>query len=103
MKKHLIYCGLLAVVLSVASGCSTSTAQKLNRLNLGMSPAQVRNVLGNNYVAAASMTDANGSRLQLWEYTDKKTQEVYRVYFKDDELARWGTGRMDFPELNLPK
>jgi len=104
MKKQLIHFGLLVMILCASFGCSTTTAQRLNRLELGMSPAQVKNILGNNYIAKASRTDATGARLEMWEYTDKKTKEAYRVYFKDSQLAQWGQrGNLDFPELNLPK
>jgi len=104
MKKYLVLPGLLAMVLCASYGCSTSTAQKLNRLDLGMSQAQVKKILGNDYIAKASMTDTNGARLQMWEYTDKKTQDAYRVYFKDGQLAEWGSrGSLDFPVLTLPK
>jgi hypothetical protein len=104
MKKHLLLFGLLTVTLCAILGCATSVAHRLNRLELGMSQAQVKNVLGDDYIAKASATDTNGSRLQMWEYTDKETKEPYRVYFKDGQLAQWGqNGRLDFPELNLPK
>ena len=104
MKKHLVHSGLLAVILCAVFGCSISTAQRLNRLDLGMSQAQVKKILGDNYIAKASMTDTNGSRLQLWEYTDPKTQDDFRVYFKDGQLAQWGPkGNQDFPVLTLPK
>ena len=79
-------------------------SKKLNRLDLGMSPAQVKNILGNDYIAKASTTDTNGLHLQMWEYTDKKTADIYCIYFKDGLLALWGPrGRVDFPQLNLPK
>jgi hypothetical protein len=104
MKRHLVYSGLLALVLCAAFGCSTTTAHRLNQLELGMSQAQVKRILGDNYIAGASETDANGSRLQLWEYTDKKTQETYRIYFRDGMLAQWGSSaNLTFPTLNLPK
>jgi hypothetical protein len=104
MKKQFVHFALLAMVLCASFGCSTSTAQKLNRLDLGMSQAQVKKILGDDYIAKASTTDNSGARLQMWEYTDKKTQEAYRVYFKDGQLAQWGTrGSLDFPTLNLPK
>ncbi len=102
MKKYFISFALLIICASF--GCSTSTAKRLNRLDLGMSPAQVRNILGDNYIAEASMTDTNGERLQVWEYTDKKTQDVYRVYFKGGELAAWGpNGNLNFPVLTMPR
>jgi hypothetical protein len=98
-----VWAGALAFAL-LSSGCGTTTAQKLNSLTLGMPQGQVKRVLGNNYIAKASKIDADGSKLELWEYTDKETREVYRVYFKDGLLAQWGTqGKLDFPELNLPK
>jgi hypothetical protein len=104
MKLLFIPAVALAVILGASFGCSTPTAQRLNQLDLGMSQAQVKKILGDNYIAKASKTDASGAHLQLWEYTDKKTGEAYRVYFKDGQLAQWGTqGKLDFPELNLPK
>ncbi|MGA2788518.1 MAG: outer membrane protein assembly factor BamE [Verrucomicrobiota bacterium] len=104
MKKHLVFSGLLALILFAGFGCSTTTGQKLNQLDLGMSQAQVKKILGDNYIAKASTTDTNGVHLQLWVYTDKNTQEAYRVYFKDGRLAQWGSqDKLNFPELNLPK
>ncbi len=104
MNKFLVCFGFLALVICAGFGCSTSTAHKLNQLDLGMTQPQVRKILGDNYIAKASTTDTNGARLQLWEYTDKKTQDAYYVYFKDGELAQWGPrGKLDFPVLTTPK
>jgi hypothetical protein len=104
MKKYLVQSGFLALVLSTGYGCATSTPQKLNQLDLGMSQAQVKKILGDNYIAKASTTGTNGSHLQFWEYTDKKTREAYHVYFKDGQLAQWGPqSKLEFPALNLPK
>jgi hypothetical protein len=104
MKKHLLHLTLLAMVLCANFGCTTTTtAQKLNQLNLGMSQTDVTKILGDNYIVGAAMTDTNGARLQMWDYTDKKTQDEYRLYFKDGQLAQWGKkGATDFPMLNLP-
>jgi hypothetical protein len=39
----------------------------------------------------------------MWEYTDKKTEEGYQLYFKDGQLAQWGShGVHDFPEMVMP-
>jgi hypothetical protein len=104
MKKHLFRSGVPAMILCVIMGCSTSTAHRLNRLELGMSQTQVRKILVDNYIAKASKTDTNGSRLAMWEFTDKKTADAYRVYFKDNQLAQWGQGgNLEFPQLYLPK
>ena len=104
MKKYLVLSGLLALVLCAGFGCSTTISKRLNRLDLGMAQTQVKRILGDNYIAEASMTDANGARLELWEYTDKKTGEAYRIYFKDGRLAQWGSrDSLEFPALNLPK
>ena len=103
MKKHLLRLALMAMVLCANSGCSTTTAHKLNELNLGMSQADVKSILGDDYVVAAATTDTNGARLQLWDYSDKKTQTEYRLYFKDGKLAQWGKkGDTNFPTLTLP-
>jgi hypothetical protein len=103
MKKHLLRVTLVAMVLCASFGCSTTTAQKLNELNLGMSQADVASILGDDYAVQAATIDTNGARLQMWEYTDKKSQAEYRLYFKDGKLAQWGKkGATDFPTLTLP-
>ncbi len=95
--------GLLVLAL-LGAGCSTPVAKKLNRLELGMTQAQAKKILGDEYIVKASRTDANGAMLQMWEFRDKKTEEAYSLYFKDGLLAQWGTpSKMDFPELILPK
>ena len=96
---------MLAVLsFTILAGCSTPIAKRLNRLELGMTQAQAKKILGDDYAVKASRTDANGSTLQLWEYRDAKTEEAYAIYFKDGLLAQWGTpAKMDFPELILPK
>lgn len=105
MKIKPFLAGMLAVLsFAVLTGCSTPIAKKLNRLELGMTQAQAKKILGDDYAVKASRTDANGSTLQLWEYRDEKTEEAYAIYFKDGLLAQWGTpAKMDFPELILPK
>ena len=104
MKKHFLNFSILVLVLCATYGCSTSTAQRLNRLDIGMSQVQVKKILGDNYIAQASTVDTNGSRLQLWEYTDQKNKDAYCVYFKDGQLVQWGQkGKLDFPQLNTPK
>lgn len=104
MKNRVYTITLLTCVLIGMAGCSTPMAKRLNRLELGMTHAQAKKVLGDDYVVKASRTDASGSTLHLWEFRDPKTEEVYALYFKDGLLAQWGTpAKMDFPELNLPK
>ncbi|HNQ74947.1 MAG TPA: hypothetical protein PKN95_15290 [Verrucomicrobiota bacterium] len=102
--KVFVFTHAFACLLLLGAGCSTSMSKRLNRLELGMKPAQAKKILGDDYVVKASRTDANGATLQLWEYRDKKTEEAYSIYFKDGFLAQWGIpARQDFPELNLPK
>jgi hypothetical protein len=103
MKHKVVFFWSLVLLLFI-TGCATPVAKKLNRLELGMSQAQAKKILGDDYVVKASRTDATGAMLQLWEFRDKKTEEAYALYFKDGLLAQWGTpARLDFPELNLPK
>lgn len=104
MKTRILYCYCLVSLILIGAGCSTPLAKKFNRLELGMTQAQVKKILGDDYIVKASKTDARGSTLQLWEFRDKKTEENYCIYFKDGLLAQWGTpAKLDFPELNLPK
>jgi hypothetical protein len=94
----------LTLMLMFGAGCAASFSKRLNRLELGMTPAQAKKILGDDYVVKASRTDADGATLQMWEFRDKKTEEAYSIYFKDGFLAQWGIpSRQDFPELHLPK
>ena len=104
MKTKLLRKIALTAVVVILAGCSTPTSKRLNQLELGMTPTQVKKILRDAYIAKASKADAAGSMLQLWEYRDQKTGEAYRIYFKDGLLAQWGTqGMQDFPDLNVPK
>ena len=104
MKTKYILTAAFAVLFTAVLGCSTPIGKRLNRLELGMSQAQAKKILGDDYTVKAARTDANGATLLLWEYRDSKTEESYAIYFKDGLLAQWGTpAKLDFPELNLPK
>lgn len=104
MNFRILRGSTLILLLWLAAGCSTPIHKRLNRLELGMTPAQTKKILGDDYIVKASRTDASGATLQLWEFRDKKTEEAYSIYFKDGLLAQWGTpAKMDFPELHLPK
>ena len=103
MNKLLVRFGALAVALLVIVGCSTRLGRKMNRLELGMNGPQVKKILGDDFIVKAAKTTTNGSTLQLWEFTDKKTEATFQLYFKDGLLAQWGSrGQLEFPELNLP-
>jgi hypothetical protein len=102
IKKCICSCALLALLASFGAGCS-STGNRLNRLELGMTTAQVKKILGEDYVVKASNTGAKGETLTMWEYRDEDTEEAFRLYFKDGMLAQWGTAAtVNFPELKLP-
>lgn len=104
MNLRLLSGCIMAALIILSAGCSTPIHKRLNRLELGMTQAQAKKIVGDEYIVKASRTDASGSTLQLWEFRDKKTEENYALYFKDGLLAQWGTpAKMDFPELNLPK
>ncbi len=104
MKTKYILTAAFAILFTAVVGCSTPIGKRLNRLELGMTQAQAKKILGDEYTVKAARTDANGATLLLWEYRDTKTEESYAIYFKDGLLAQWGTpAKLDFPELNLPK
>lgn len=54
-----------AFILILGTGCASSFSKRLNRLELGMTAAQTKKILGDNYVVKASRTDASGATLQM--------------------------------------
>ena len=88
MKTKYILTAAFAVLFTAVLGCSTPIGKRLNRLESGMSQAQAKKILGDDYTVKAARTDANGATLLLWEDRDTKTEESYGIYFKDGLLAQ---------------
>ncbi len=89
MKRalSLVLFGVVAVFLAA---CSTMT-ENTQKLQLGMSTAQVKDVLGGDYTVKASKYAPDGQPMQVWEFKDQETHDTYWIYFKADRLVQWGT------------
>lgn len=81
---------LLAGLGLTFAGCA-SFQQRLNRLDIGMSQAQVERILGRDYVSKAARVDADGSRVRLLEFNDRKANQVFWVFLRNERVVQWGT------------
>ncbi len=91
MKKYAIL-GVLAAALLLPSGC-IHPVKKLYKLQLGMTPDQVKEQLGTPYAVVASKVFADESTTMVWEYwppffalNDSKVH----VVFENDRVVQWG-------------
>ncbi|HEY8966167.1 MAG TPA: hypothetical protein VIM58_06980 [Candidatus Methylacidiphilales bacterium] len=84
---HLIW---MAAVALVFASCSAPITQRSQKLQQGMTQAQVKALLGTDYVVKATKPNAEGKTISLWEYMDSNGN-IYDLYFKDDSLVQWGT------------
>lgn len=83
----ILFCGALAFALAACSTMSENT----QKLQLGMSTAQVKDILGGDYSTRASKYAADGQPVVVWEFKDPSTHDTYWAYFKGDRLVQWGT------------
>lgn len=119
MKRRVVgIAGILAVLVSIASGCATSS-KKLIELRLDMSKTDVQNALGEPTVARGAIRNKFGQVIEVWEYrlalpSDDSAGQVigksvltlmtlgigatefrgekrnYWLYFLRDKLVQWG-------------
>ena len=80
----------LMVVALIFVSCSAPITQRSQKLQQGMTQAQVKQILGSDYVVKATKPNAEGKTIALWEYMDG-SGNIYDLYFKDDSLVQWGT------------
>lgn len=119
MKSRVVgIVGILAVLVSIASGCATSS-KKLVELRLDMNKTDVQNALGEPTVARGAIRNKFGQIIEVWEYrlalpSDDSAGQVigksvltlmtlgigakefrgekrnYWLYFLRDKLVQWG-------------
>ena len=90
MKKLLILG--FAATLFFPAGC-THPVKKLTRLQLGMTPDQVKEQMGKPYGVVAAKVFADESSTMVWEYwppffalDDSKVH----IVFENDRVVQWG-------------
>lgn len=94
---------LLPLLALVLASCATFS-EKTQGLQLGMSEAQVKDRLGSEYQVKASKYAADGQPVEVWQFQDPKSNEIYWVYFKGGKLVQWGTPEAikSIPDLQGP-
>src|SRR5437867_12878702 len=76
-----------ALVLCIA-GCS-SLESRAQKLHLGMTEANVVDLLGSDYTVAAARMDSNHVPVKVIQYEAKSGPPLY-LYFRQNELVQWG-------------
>ncbi len=72
------------------AACATFS-EKTQGLQLGMSETEVKGRLGSDYQVKASKYASDGQPVEVWQFQDPKSREIYWVYFKGGKLVQWGT------------
>jgi hypothetical protein len=82
---------LLLGVALVLIGCSTP-ASRVKRLQLGMTPDQVRKEIGSPYTVRASKVYEDGKTAEVWEYIAHIAiyPKDYWLMFENGKLVQWG-------------
>ncbi len=90
MKRLGVMIAGLALVVGLI-GCS-STGKKLKDLRLGMTPDEVKDVLGKPTVVRAAKVYEDGQSQQVWEYLQRWAINPmdFWIYYENDKLVQWG-------------
>ncbi len=82
---------LAALLMAVAVGCSTPST-KVKQLNLGMTPQDVIDEIGEPYTIRAAKVYEDGQSMQVWEYRSSVSinPKTYWVFFENEKLVQWG-------------
>lgn len=85
--------GLFVVcMVLVAVGCS-SPAKKIKNLELGMTPDEVRNEMGNPFTIRAAKVFEDGQVTEVWEYQPRFMElnpKTFWIYFENRKVVQWG-------------
>lgn len=89
--RNLQLAGVVLCALVVV-GCNTP-ARRIKNIELGMSPDEVRDVMGSAYVARASKVYENGEWTAIWEYLPPAltfNPKTFWIYFENGKVVQWG-------------
>jgi len=90
MKKSAIV--LMLTIISLSVGC-THPMRKLDRLQLGMSPDEVREQMGKPYAPRSAKVFKDEQTTFIWEYWPPIltfNEQKIHLYFENDRLVQWG-------------
>ena len=85
---------LLFAALGVAllSSCATP-ARKIKNVKLGMTPEEVRKVMGDPYTIRAAKIYEDGEWAEVWEYLPPPltlNPKTFWIYFENGKVVQWG-------------
>lgn len=84
---------LLAVLCVVyVAGCA-HPAQKVKGIELGMTPGEVLERMGEPYTIRAAQISEGGKVTEIWEYispTFSFNPRTFLIFFQDGKLVQWG-------------
>lgn len=89
MKIATYVCALLALI--VAAGCA-SPYRKTPKLQLGMTPDDVRDVMGKPTTIRAAKVYEDGQTTEVWEYLAGVSinPKNYWIHFENGKVVQWG-------------
>ena len=89
MKR--LACWLLVGLMLGGLGCSTP-AKKVKKLQLGMTPDEVRDKIGDPYTIRAAKVFEDGRSTEIWEYTPSFgiNPKTFWIYFENNKVVQWG-------------
>lgn len=86
------FCYLVLFLVVMASlGCS-SLPGKIKKLELGMTPEQVKDTAGEPYAIRAAKVYDDGHTEEVWEYLANFSlyPKDYWIFFENAKLVQWG-------------
>jgi hypothetical protein len=97
VKKALLVSVLLIAVF--CSGCQTTPSAHIVQIELGMSPDQVKKIMGPPFTIRAAKQYENGESSAVWEYIapvfssaafSDKYDKTYWIMFENGKVVQWG-------------
>ncbi len=94
--KNVTWICMVVCTLSLFTGCRTGFVhpmKKVERLQLGMSPAEVRDEIGRPYSIRSAKLFENEETTMIWEYWPpflSGNQSKIHVYFENGVMVQWG-------------
>jgi len=91
-----VLCCLAGIIL--LAGCTTPSTRIVS-MSLGMSPAEVMDVMGPPFAVRAAKVYEEGGIAEVWEYIppvfsraafSDKYDKTYWVFFEDGKVVQWG-------------
>ena len=97
MKKfRILLVGLCILTVFSQTGCALfcTSVKRLQDLEIGMTKAQVKQVIGEPSLARGAIKNKDGQLIEVWTYNLARPgcirPQTYLLRFQDSKLAQWG-------------